>query len=59
MSFVTQEDVWNTMEPVMAGVFEEFADGKPVTPAGSFPRIPMPRRCSSTARTSRTCATRS
>jgi aspartyl-tRNA synthetase len=40
MSFVTQEDVWNTMEPVMASVFEEFAEGKPVTPAGSFPRIP-------------------
>ena len=40
MSFVTQEDVWNTMEPVMAQVFEAFADGKPVTPAGSFPRIP-------------------
>ena len=40
MSFVTQEDVWTTMEPVIAGVFEDFADGKPVTPAGSFPRIP-------------------
>ncbi|NIJ07037.1 aspartyl-tRNA synthetase [Sphingomonas vulcanisoli] len=40
MSFVTQEDVWNTMEPVIAGVFEAFAEGKPVTPAGSFPRIP-------------------
>lgn len=40
MSFVTQEDVWNTMEPVIAGVFEAFADGKPVTPAGLFPRIP-------------------
>ncbi|MCH4150352.1 MAG: aspartate--tRNA ligase [Sphingobium sp.] len=40
MSFVTQEDVWNTMEPVIAEVFEAFADGKPVTPAGSFPRIP-------------------
>ncbi|MEA3388076.1 aspartate--tRNA ligase [Sphingobium sp. CCH11-B1] len=40
MSFVTQEDVWNTMEPVIASVFEAFADGKPVTPAGSFPRIP-------------------
>ncbi|MGD9810162.1 MAG: aspartate--tRNA ligase [Sphingobium sp.] len=40
MSFVTQEDVWNTMEPVMAGVFEAFAEGKPVTPAGSFSRIP-------------------
>ena len=40
MSFVTQEDVWTTMEPVIAGVFEAFAEGKPVTPAGSFPRIP-------------------
>jgi len=40
MSFVTQEDVWNTMEPVIAEVFEAFADGKHVTPAGSFPRIP-------------------
>jgi len=40
MSFVTQEEVWETMEPVLAGVFEAFADGKPVTPAGSFPRIP-------------------
>lgn len=40
MSFVTQEEIWETMEPVMAGVFEAFADGKKVTPAGSFPRIP-------------------
>jgi aspartyl-tRNA synthetase len=40
MSFVTQEDVWNTMEPVIAGIFEQFAEGKPVTPSGSFPRIP-------------------
>jgi aspartyl-tRNA synthetase len=40
MSFVTQEDVFAAIEPVLAGVFEEFAEGKPVTPAGSFPRIP-------------------
>jgi aspartyl-tRNA synthetase len=40
MSFVTQEEVWETMEPVMAGVFETFAEGKAVTPAGEFPRIP-------------------
>jgi aspartyl-tRNA synthetase len=40
MSFVTQEEIWGTMEPVMAGVFEAFADGKKVTPAGQFPRIP-------------------
>ena len=38
MSFVTQEDVFNVIEPVMAGIFEEFADGRTVeTP---FPRIP-------------------
>ncbi|HPY89882.1 MAG TPA: single-stranded DNA-binding protein, partial [Lentisphaeria bacterium] len=30
---VTQEEVWETMEPVMAGIFEKFADGKSVTPA--------------------------
>jgi len=40
MSFVTQEDVFEAIEPVLAGVFEEFADGKRVTPAGDFPRIP-------------------
>jgi aspartyl-tRNA synthetase len=40
MSFVTQDDVFNAIEPVLAGVFEEFAHGKSVTPAGSFPRIP-------------------
>ncbi len=40
MSFVTQEDVFNAIEPVLAGVFEEFANGKRVTPAGAFPRIP-------------------
>ncbi|HEY8565387.1 MAG TPA: aspartate--tRNA ligase [Beijerinckiaceae bacterium] len=38
MSFVTQEDVFQTMEPVIRDTFEEFADGKPVT--GVFPRIP-------------------
>ncbi len=39
MSFVTQEDVFNTIEPVMAGVFEEFAEGRGVTKP-PFPRIP-------------------
>jgi aspartyl-tRNA synthetase len=38
MSFVTQDDVFTTMEPVIRGVFEEFADGWPVTE--TFPRIP-------------------
>ena len=40
MSFVTQEDVFQAIEPVLAGVFEEFSGGKSVTPAGQFPRIP-------------------
>ena len=40
MSFVTQEDVFNAIEPVLAGVFEEFSGEKTVTPAGEFPRIP-------------------
>ncbi len=40
MSFVTQEEVWETMEPVIAGAFEAFAGGRHVTPSGSFPRIP-------------------
>jgi aspartyl-tRNA synthetase len=37
MSFVTQEDVWAAMEPVIRGVFYEFAEGRAVTP--TFPRI--------------------
>jgi len=41
MSFVTQDDVFNAIEPVLAGVFEEFAAGRSVTPAGTFPRIPF------------------
>ena len=40
MSFVTQEDVFAAIEPVLSGVFLEFADGRSVTPAGEFPRIP-------------------
>jgi aspartyl-tRNA synthetase len=39
MSYVTQEDVFATTEPVIAGVFEEFAEGRPVTPP-PWPRIP-------------------
>ena len=40
MSFVTQDDVFAAIEPVLSGVFEEFADGRTVTPAGEYPRIP-------------------
>jgi aspartyl-tRNA synthetase len=38
MSFVTQDDVFAAVEPVIRGVFEEFSGGKPVT--REFPRIP-------------------
>jgi aspartyl-tRNA synthetase len=38
MSFVTQEDIFQAMEPVITGVMKEFADGKPVTEV--WPRIP-------------------
>ena len=38
MSFVTQEDVFAAVEPVLRGVFEEFGEDKPVTP--KFPLIP-------------------
>jgi aspartyl-tRNA synthetase len=39
MSFVTQEDVFAAVEPVLHGVFEQFAAGRTVSPA-PFPRIP-------------------
>ncbi|PDS80262.1 aspartate--tRNA ligase [Rhizobium sp. L43] len=38
MSFVEQEDIWDTMGPLISSVFEEFAEGKPVTK--EWPRIP-------------------
>src|SRR6202022_3461211 len=38
MSFVTQQDVFDAVEPVIRGVFEEFSGGKPVT--AKFPLIP-------------------
>ncbi len=38
MSFITQEDVFAAIEPVMSGVFQEFANGKSVTPS-PWPRI--------------------
>ena len=39
MSYVTQDDVFATLEPIMAGVFQEFGGGRTVT-AAPFPRIP-------------------
>jgi aspartyl-tRNA synthetase len=38
MSFIEQEDVFAAMEPVITGIFEEFANGKPVSK--NWPRIP-------------------
>ncbi len=38
MSYCTQDDVFNALEPVLGGVFEEFSNGRKVTPA-PFPRI--------------------
>jgi aspartyl-tRNA synthetase len=38
MSFITQEDVFETMEPIVTGIFEQFGHGWPVTK--KWPRIP-------------------
>ena len=57
MSFVTQEDVFATLEPVMAGVFQEFA-GERVVDAPPFVRIPYDEALRCMAATSRICATR-
>ncbi|MEE9251683.1 MAG: aspartate--tRNA ligase [Alphaproteobacteria bacterium] len=40
MAFVTQEDVFATIEPVLSGAFEEFGGGREVTKP-PFPRIPF------------------
>ncbi|TAL02956.1 MAG: aspartate--tRNA ligase [Rhodospirillaceae bacterium] len=39
MAFVTQDDVFDTIAPVLQGLFVEFGKGRPVT-ATPFPRIP-------------------
>lgn len=39
MSFVEQDDVFAAMEPVIRGCFEQFSNGKRVTPS-PWPRIP-------------------
>ena len=59
MSFVTQDDVFAAIEPVLSGVFEEFAkrrggDARPANIRAFLTR----KRCSNTAPTSRTCAIR-
>ncbi|OZB13816.1 MAG: aspartate--tRNA ligase [Rhodobacterales bacterium 34-62-10] len=39
MSFVTQQDVFDTISPVIAGVFEEFGGGRRVDAAAEWPQI--------------------
>ncbi|WP_413220816.1 aspartate--tRNA ligase [Tritonibacter mobilis] len=39
MSFVTQQDVFYTIAPVIAGVFEEFGQGRKVDAANEWPQI--------------------
>ena len=39
MSFVTQQDVFDTISPVIAGVFEEFGGGRKVDAAADWPQI--------------------
>ncbi|MBW4981037.1 aspartate--tRNA ligase [Mameliella sp. CS4] len=40
MSFVEQQDVFDTVAPVIAGVFEEFGEGKTVDAPETWPQIP-------------------
>jgi aspartyl-tRNA synthetase len=40
MSFVTQQDVFDTVSPVIAGVFEEFGEGASVDDPATWPQIP-------------------
>ncbi|GGG70045.1 aspartate--tRNA ligase [Salipiger pallidus] len=40
MSFVEQQDVFDTISPVIAGVFEEFGEGAKVDDPASWPQIP-------------------
>ncbi len=59
MSFVTQEDVFAAIEPVLHGLFEEFGGGRAGQPAAVPAHSLRRRRCSNTAATSPICATRS
>jgi aspartyl-tRNA synthetase len=57
MSFVTQDDVFAAIQPVIQGAFESFRGGRKVD--AEWPRISTRTRRSGTGPTSRTCATRS
>jgi aspartyl-tRNA synthetase len=41
MSFVEQQDVFDTVSPVIAGIFEEFGGGKTVDAPETWPQIPF------------------
>ncbi len=58
MSFVTQEDIFQTMEPIMTAVFEEFAGGEAGRPRLAAHPATI-RRSRSTVPTSPTSAIRS
>ncbi len=57
MSFVTQQDVFDAVEPVIRGVFEEFGNGKSRDAEVSAHSLTR-RRSAASAPTSPTCATR-
>jgi aspartyl-tRNA synthetase len=40
MSFVTQQDIFDTISPVIAGIFEEFGGGRSVDAPNEWPQIP-------------------
>ncbi len=46
MCFVTQDDVFAAIEPVLAGVFEEFGKAARRSPSRPSRASPMTRRCS-------------
>ena len=57
MSFVEQQDVFDTIQPVLQGVFEEFGGGRKVD--AEWPQISYRDAAFGMAPTSPTCATRS
>jgi aspartyl-tRNA synthetase len=57
MSFVTQQDVFDTIQPVLTSVFEAFGGGRKVD--ADWPQISYADARCGTAPTSPTCATRS
>ena len=59
MSFVTQEDVFDAVEPVLRGLFEEFCRWQAPSSAEPSREYPIGALCGITELTSPTCVTRS